>query len=114
MPQKHNVLVGFANGDVHVIQVMNNQDASQMATAEAQELGQLTNAGFKTVVASAWSQEDTKTAGLLYAAIWNENKTEVLLRYGDQIESSEELFSAISVGDLTAAKLLDLCRSSKL
>jgi hypothetical protein len=96
---------------------MKDQEASQIASNEAMQIGLLTNAGFRVVVASVWTREETKTAAFLYAAAWNENEVEVLLHHGDRIASSHELYRALgSVGDdsLTCSDLIDFCRRSKL
>jgi hypothetical protein len=115
MSIKYTVLVGYANGDIHSMQVMKDQQASQMATTESREIGLLTNAGFRTVVASAWINDKMRTAGFLYAAAWNENAVEILLHVGDQIASSEELFLALeSQHLLTAGALLDFCHQFKI
>lgn len=115
MAIKYTVLIGYANGDVHSMQVMKDHQASQLATAEASEIGTLTNAGFRTVVASAWINEEIRTAGILYAAAWNESAVEVLLHRGDKIASSEDLFLAIeNQRVLTAEGLLDFCRMFKI
>ncbi|HVT10696.1 MAG TPA: hypothetical protein VHE55_00385 [Fimbriimonadaceae bacterium] len=116
MSLQQTVLIGYANGDVHAMQVMESQEASKMATQEAQELGTLSNAGFRTIVASIWSRDETKTAGLMYAAAWNENEVQVLLHYGDRIASSHELYRVITDGaePLTATTLLGFCRRCKM
>ncbi len=116
MSLQHTVFIGYANGDVHTMQVMENQEASQMATQEAQELGTLSNAGFRTIVASIWSRDETKTAGLMYAAAWSENEIQILLHYGDRIASSHELYRVITdeVESLTATMLLGFCRRCKM
>ncbi|HTQ09407.1 MAG TPA: hypothetical protein VMI31_04990 [Fimbriimonadaceae bacterium] len=116
MSHQQAVLIGYANGDVHAMQVMENQEASQIATQEAQELGTLSNAGFRTIVASIWSRDETKTAGLMYAATWNENEIQVLLHFGDRIASSHELYRVITDGEepLTATTLLRFCHRCKL
>ena len=67
MSIQHGVLIGFANGDVHRIQVMEAQDASKIAVEEARDIGILTNAGFRTVVASVWWNDATQSASLAYA-----------------------------------------------
>ena|SRR5688572_16952732 len=114
MSIKYTVLVGHANGDVHLMQVMKDQQASQMASTEAKEIGKLTNAGFRTLVASAWADDEKKTAGFLYAAAWNENEVEILLHHGNRIASSGDLFSAIeNPQELTTNTLLELCRHFK-
>jgi hypothetical protein len=110
----YTVLIGYANGDVHSMQVNRDQQASQIAAIEAQEIGTLTNAGFRTVVASAWMNQDEKTAGFLYAAAWNGNEVELLLHHGDRIASSQDLFLALESPEvMTAQALLDFCRQFK-
>ena len=111
------VLIGYANGDVHTIQVMKDQQASQIATEEAKHIGELTNAGFRTIVASMWSREDTKTAAFLYAAAWHENEIEVILHHGDRIASSHELYRTLASLDgegLSSTELHGFCRRCKL
>ena len=111
MPNSYLVLVGYANGDVHSMQVMKDQQASQMASEEAKQIGQLTNAGFCTVAASAWMNNEQEKAGFMYAAGWNENEAEVLVHGGMKIEGSSELYNALKdLDSLTAIVLLDLCR----
>lgn len=108
------VLIGYANGDIHSVQVMKDHQASQLATTEASEIGTLANAGFRTVVASAWVNREMRTAGFLYAAAWNGSTVDILLHFGDKIASSEDLFLAIeSQHLLTAEALLDFCLRSK-
>ncbi|HZH98494.1 MAG TPA: hypothetical protein VEX38_05940 [Fimbriimonadaceae bacterium] len=111
------VVVGFANDDIHYLQVRDAQEAGQLATEEAKEIGVLTNAGFRTVVAAAWMVEESKTAGLTYAAAWNENEVLVLLHYGDRIATSHELFKSLKElegGTLTAGELLRYCKRLKI
>ena len=78
MSQTKSVLIGHANGDIHTIQVLDRQDVSQLATEEADQIGKLTTAGVRTIVAAVWTSDEKKTAGLTYAAAWNENEVEVL------------------------------------
>lgn len=111
------VLIGHANGNVHSMQVMDSQDSSQMATQESLEIGKLTNAGFRTIVAAAWYREETKTAGLLYAAAWDENQVDVLLRHGDRIASSHEFYAEWITRPnepLNSTELLGFCHHLKI
>jgi hypothetical protein len=111
------VIVGFANDDVQFLQVMQNEEAGQIATEEAKQIGVLTNNGFRTVVAAAWILAESKTAGLTYAAVWNENEAEILLHHGDSIASSHELFHSLEgleQGTLNASDLADYCRRLKI
>ena len=117
MSLQHAVLIGYANGDVHIMQVMKDQEASQLAVEEAKLIGNLTNAGFRTFVASAWTREETKTAGFLYVSAWNENEAQVLLHFGDRIASSHELYRALLPDrdpPLTATDLLRFSRQCKI
>jgi len=111
------VMIGYANDDVHFIQVMENQDASEIAVREAQSIGTLTNAGFRTIVAAVWLREETKSAGLLYAANWDEADMQVLLHNGDRIASSHALYercSRLCGDDMNASDLLQFCLLPKI
>lgn len=116
MPLTKSVLIGHANGDIHTIQVLDRQDVSQLATEEAAQIGKLTNAGFRTIVAALWTRDEKKTAGLTYAAAWNENGVEVLLHHGDSMATSKELYSHFMGLDgkvLTSANLAEFCKKLK-
>jgi hypothetical protein len=114
MSIKYTVLIGYANGDVHLMQVMKDQQASQIASTEAKEIGTLTNAGFRTLVASARMDDETKTATFLYAAAWNENEVEVLHHHGTTMTSSADLYTTIEDSQtLTTNALLNLCQQFK-
>ena len=113
MGLQHSVLIGYANGDVHFLQVMDKDDATVLATNEAKDIGHLTNAGFRTVVASVWMREETKSAGLLYAAIWNEMEKQVIVHNGSRMAQSHELYTSchrMSGEHITATDLMDYCR----
>lgn len=117
MSVDRSVLVGYANEDVHVMQVLENQDASAMATKEAEEIGKLTNAGFRTVVASVWCTDENKTAGIAYAAAWKDGEVEVLLHHGDRVATSHDLYAYCKGVDgkaMTATHLTEFCRRLKL
>jgi hypothetical protein len=110
------ILIGHANGDIHTVQVLDRQDVSQLATEEAGQIGKLTNAGFRTIVAAVWTSDEKKTAGLTYAAAWNENDVEVLLHHGDKIATSKDLYAhciGLNGKALTSANLAEFCKKLK-
>lgn len=110
----HTVLVGYANGAIRTLPVRNFRKVSEVIERKAQDIGKLTKAGFCTVVAAAWHRQDTETAGLLYAADWNQNGIEVLLGRGDRVSSSHTLYKrwrSDPANPLTSGELIDFCRS---
>ena len=113
----HTVLVGYANGAIRTLPVRNHRKVGEIIDLKAREIGKLTRAGFCTVVAAAWHRRETQTAGLLYAADWNQNGVEVLLHHGDRIASSQQLYErwqSQPERPLTSGELIDFCRQLKL
>lgn len=114
---EHMVLVGYANGDLHEMVVPPHQKVNELALAESQSIGQLSNAGFRIVVAAAWRIKAKRTAGLYYSAGWNDSEVEVYLHTGDRIAGSHSLYSrwTQAEGDrLSSGELLQYSRRLKI
>jgi hypothetical protein len=112
----HSILVGYANGDVRSRPVRSFRRVGREAARAAACLGKLTKSGFCTVVAAAWHGNDDDIAGLLYAADWNGNRVEVLVKHGDHVAPSAQLYSRWKEAadrPLTSTELVTFCRRLK-
>lgn len=117
MPIRYKLLIGFANGDLHYIQVMDVQDPWVMATAETERVGQLTNAGFRTIVAVVGMRDEGETAIIEYAAEWNGDRVDVTIPRASRTASSYELYAWCSEANdqvLEAWRLQDFCRDLRM
>jgi len=88
----HNILTGYANGDVHVSPLPSHQDPSAAASMQMATIGELSNAGFRTVVATLWEDKVSSTAGIGFAAVWQQNEAKVVVRPGDEPSIAPDLF----------------------
>ncbi len=117
MPTRYKLLIGFANGDLHYIQVMGVLDPWVMATAETERVGQPTNAGFRTIVAVVGMRDEGETAVIEYAAEWNGDRVNVTIPRASRTASSYELYAWCSEANdqvLEAWRLQDFCRDLRM
>lgn len=117
MRTTYKVLIGFANGDLHFNQVMEAQDPLAMGLSETDQIGKLTNAGFCSIVSVVGLREEGATAVIEYAAVWNGERIDVLVKPGSRMASSYELYALCLHNDnleLDASRLRNLCLELRL
>lgn len=116
MSIQRSILTGYANGDVHSAWITHGEEPSAAAAREMTGIGQLTNEGFRVLVASAWSNDEKRTAGVNFAAIWQENEALIIVKHGDRVATSMELYGRmVNPGDqpLTCQELMEICQRLK-
>lgn len=107
------VFTGYANGDLQSSPVPQGADSSEAAAKEMEGIGKLTNAGFRTLVASAWMNEEKKTAGFTYVAVWEDNETQIILKSGEPVATSMTFYQRWShpgAEPMTCPELLAICQ----
>jgi hypothetical protein len=107
------IATGYANGDVHLVTLQPRQNHSEAAALEMEGIGKLTNAGFRTVVASLWCNAEKKTASVDFVAIWEENGVAIIVKHGDRVATSHELYTRWKMqpdDPMTASEMIAICR----
>ncbi len=96
---------------------MEDQNVAEMAMLEVDGVGELTNSGFRTVVAAVALREDSESGAIVYAAVWNGERVDVVVQPESRMASSHELFAACSgpiVDGIDAPRLIELCSELRM